>query len=299
MIIKTQKYKNTKTQKYKNSKKHKKNNTLKYTKNKYFKKSVITKSFFNKTKYWGQQEHKYAYSQGKGYGGSSIVKEVELCIKFMHTKPLIFIDVGAEKGNYTKEVLKYFPNIKVFIFEPSKIHHTKLNTNFGKLPNVHISDLALSNNTGKQKLYFDEEGSAFSSLFKRRLDHFNIYMNYSEEIETIRFDEFWKQQNIKGIIDYVKLDVEGYELNVLAGMGDLLKIIGLIQFEFGGTNIDSRTYFQDFWYLFKDYNFSIYRITPTLLLPINKYSESHEFFKTTNYIAVNNNINKYNTNKYK
>jgi hypothetical protein len=62
------------------------------------------------------------------------------------------------------------------------------------------------------------------------------------------------------IIDYVKIDVEGWELSVLQGFGDLVYNMRVIQFEFGGSNIDTRTFFQDFWYFFKDHNFSIYRI---------------------------------------
>ena len=65
----------------------------------------------------------------------------------------------------------------------------------------------------------------------------------------------------------------------------------VIQFEFGGSNIDTRTFFQDFWYFFKDRNFSIYRITPNGILPIREYTEHDEFFSTTNYIAVNRKYN--------
>ncbi len=167
------------------------------------------------------------------------------------------------------------------------------------MSNVKINYLALSNVNGKQKLYYDTPGSALASLTKRRLEHFNTSMNHSEIVETTRFDDFWKTtdtylKNPNTIIDYVKIDVEGHELDVLEGFGNLLDKIGIIQFEFGGTNIDTRTYFQDFWYLFKDkkYDFSIYRIAPNGLIPINKYVETDEYFSTTNYIAVNNKIKK-------
>ncbi len=268
-------------------------------------KSIVSKNFLLKSKNWATQEKFYAYRQGKGYGASSIQKEVELCLKFMTQKPSIFIDIGAEKGTYTKEVLKYFPDIEVYMFEPSTSHKDLYKTSFENMPNVNINHLALSNVNGKQKLYYDTPGSALASLTKRRLDHFNINFENSEEIETIRFDDFWKTTNIykknhNTIIDYVKIDVEGHEIDVLEGFGNLLNKIGIIQFEFGGSNIDTRTYFQDFWYLFKDkkYDFSIYRIAPNGLIPITKYLESDEYFSTTNYIAVNNKINK-NKNKNK
>ena len=48
----------------------------------------------------------------------------------------------------------------------------------------------------------------------------------------------------------MKIDVEGHELDVLKGFGELIKKVRLIQFEFGGTNIDSKTYLRDFWEFF-------------------------------------------------
>ena len=58
------------------------------------------------------------------------------------------------------------------------------------------------------------------------------------------------------------------------------------QFEFGGTNIDTRTYFRDFWYFFKECGFILYRITPLGAELIRTYRESDEYFMTTNFIAV-------------
>ena len=89
----------------------------------------------------------------------------------------------------------------------------------------------------------------------------------------------------------MKIDVEGHELDVLKGFGDLIVKTKLVQFEFGGTNIDTRTFFQDFWYFFTKKNFRIYRISPKGKILINKYDEKHEYFLTTNYIAVNNRFN--------
>ena len=84
------------------------------------------------------------------------------------------------------------------------------------------------------------------------------------------------------------MDVEGHELNVLYGFGDLIYKTKLIQFEFGGCNIDTRTFFQYYWYFFLDKNFIIYRITPRGCKLIRNYSEDDEYFNgPTNYIAIN------------
>ena len=81
--------------------------------------------------------------------------------------------------------------------------------------------------------------------------------------------------------------IEGHELKALKGAARMIneKKVDVIQFEFGGCNIDSRTYFQDFFYLLKD-NFTIYRILRDGLLEMPTYQETHEIFITINYLAV-------------
>jgi len=82
------------------------------------------------------------------------------------------------------------------------------------------------------------------------------------------------------------MDVEGNELKVLDGALNMLasKRIRFIQFEFGGCNIDSRTFFQDFYYLLNK-DFQLYRIVQDGLFPINHYKECYELFMTTNFLA--------------
>ncbi len=60
--------------------------------------------------------------------------------------------------------------------------------------------------------------------------------------------------------------------------------IRFIQFEFGGTDIDSRVFFQDFYYLLKD-NYSLYRIVKDGLVKIDGYKEKYEIFDTINFLA--------------
>jgi hypothetical protein len=87
------------------------------------------------------------------------------------------------------------------------------------------------------------------------------------------------------------MDVEGHELEILLGAPEVLKNIKIIQFEFGGSNIDTRTFFQDFWYYFQSTGFEIYRLTPSRPMLIKNYNERDEVFRATNFIAVRKNAN--------
>ena len=223
--------------------------------------------------------------QGKGWGSETLKDEINNCLSLLKINPKIFIDIGANKGKYTSLMIKKFNNIECHIFEPSSFNYKILIDLFKEFKNININQIALSSKTEKTKLYSNKEGSGWASLTKRRLDHFGERFNLEEEIESKRFDEYWS--NINTTLDYVKIDVEGHEMEVLAGFGDLIYNTRLIQFEFGGCNIDTKTYFQDFWYFFMEKNFLVYRITPRGPRSITFYNEMDEFFSTTNYIAIN------------
>ena len=66
-------------------------------------------------------------------------------------------------------------------------------------------------------------------------------------------------------IDLLKLDVEGHELEVLRGGVRMFaqRRVKMVSFEFGGCNIDSRTYFRDFYYFFQENGLQdIFRMVP-------------------------------------
>jgi len=115
-------------------------------------------------------------------------------------------------------------------------------------------------------------------------------MNQNEEIGLRTLDLFCRENKIKHI-NFLKLDVEGHEKKVLDGASSMLRIkaIDFIQFKLGGCNIDSRTYFQDFFYLLNK-NYTVHRIAKDGLFPINEYKETHEASITTNFLAERKSI---------
>ena len=62
----------------------------------------------------------------------------------------------------------------------------------------------------------------------------------------------------------------------------------LIQFEFGRTSIDSRTFFIDHWNFFQGIGYFVCRIAPSGVRKIEQYSEKSEVFRQMNFIASKN-----------
>ena len=238
--------------------------------------------------------HDYIHShEGQGFffdlaAGDKICQnkhEIDSCLSLLKSEPKIFIDIGCHEGEYTNFLFKKFPNLEVHIFEPSKVSFENLTKLFLN-KNFFLNNLALANVNKRGMLFYPHPGSSLASLTKRDLRHTNIKFDLSQEIDVIRFDKYWNKGS--SVIDYVKIDVEGHELDVLEGFGLYINNVRLIQFEFGPSNIDTRTYFRDFWYFFSENNFLIYRMTPLGNVLINAYErEKEEKFFFTNFIDIN------------
>lgn len=113
----------------------------------------------------------------------------------------------------------------------------------------------------------------------------SIQFDSYEEAEVTTLDVFCSQRNIKP--HGIKIDVEGIELSVLRGAIKTLETTGAVQFEFGGTSLDSRTFFKDYFDFFNERNFLLFRMSPIGLIPAKLYSDELERFAYQNWIAVN------------
>ena len=233
--------------------------------------------------------------KGMNYGGGVNPKDsgedfVVKCAlpKLGSQKPIIF-DVGGNKGDYTKLWLKNLVQnnceAQIFTFEPSNSAYKILESQFAGELRVKLFKLAISDKAESVVLYSDFQGSGLGSLANRDLRHLGLEMSEKEAVESTTLDIFCKQHQIH-CIDFLKLDIEGFEYHALKGAGGLIqdKKIKFIQFEFGGADIDTRTFFRDF-YLLLSPKFKIYRILKNGLQPVEKYSEFDKVFVTTNYLA--------------
>lgn len=237
--------------------------------------------------------HKLAM-EGKNFGNigsienSGELKVIEL-LNEEKEKEIIIFDVGANVGKYQHAILKTIKRneFKVFCFEPSPTTFNVLKKNTTD-SRVIINNFGLGDKKEELELFRTGPLSPLSSLYKKEKgDYYNVVsMEESEIVKIETLDEYCKDLNIKEI-HFLKIDVEGHELNVLKGATRMLqeKRIKSIQLEFGPTNIDSRTYFRDFYNLLND-NFKFYRVLLDGLYEVKQYSEMEEVFFPVNYVAI-------------
>ena len=236
----------------------------------------------------GFAEKLCAAAQGKGTGSFSTSQEARQVARLLNGRTAaLALDIGGNVGNYSAALRKIYPHIEIRIFEPAVVNVAALRSRFSGDPSIVIEACAVSDTAGQATLFSDSPGSGLASLTQRRLSHVNISLDMAAEVRTIRFEDYYKAELEGRLIDIAKLDIEGYELSALRGFGKAIEYTRIVQFEFGGCNIDTRTFFQDFWYFFRAHNFELFRITPLGIEPLRKYSEMDECFRTTNFIARN------------
>jgi FkbM family methyltransferase len=227
---------------------------------------------------------------GAGAGVQNSGEKSVLNLLRFAQQPYCIFDVGANKGQYLNMVYNQLAgkNFAIHSFEPCVNTFNQLKANVPASGNVVLNNFGIGDKEGEFTIYYNEEGSSLASLTKRRLDHLGISFNKSEKIKLVTLDDYCLRNGIKHI-NLLKLDVEGHELNILKGAEKMFsnQSIDIAAFEFGGCNIDTRTFFQDYYYFFKEHKMRLYRITPSgYFFPIGSYKEQYEQFITTNFIAV-------------
>jgi FkbM family methyltransferase len=210
--------------------------------------------------------------------------------KARNGKTLCIFDVGANRGQFLSMLKRGLgeASFQVHAFEPSHAAFEGLKEIHANDARAILNNIGLSRMAGSMTLYSNEVGSGLASLYERRLDHFGITLKHAEQVAVETLDAYCVRTSIDHI-DLLKIDVEGHELDVLAGAEEMLHrgAIDAVTFEFGGCNIDSRRFLQDFFYFFRNHgSFTIHRITPSgFLTEMKEYRETHEQFRTTNFLV--------------
>jgi FkbM family methyltransferase len=221
----------------------------------------------------------------RGFGFSQGVRhEVAIFLELLGPSGGVVLDVGANVGEWSAAFHELRPDSTIHAFEPSSVAFASLEEKFRNRTNVQCHQLALGKSSGTVNLWADCAGSSLASLTKRNLDHFGLSFSVAEKVEITTADSFCAEKNLRP--SGLKIDVEGHELDVLEGAGEILGGLKVIQFEFGGTNIDSRTYFQDFFYFLRPRGFRLWRLAPSGLIEVSDYSELDEIFHFANYFAT-------------
>ena len=198
------------------------------------------------------------------------------------------LDVGSNIGQFASLVSDLFhkENFNIYCFEPMEQSYKVLSDKFNNKKNFKLFNYGLGKLNEKRKIYFDNPISGSASLVEHS-HHFDIDKASQKTIDLDSIDNFVNINNIKKI-DLLKIDVEGFEFEVLNGARQAIsnRRIDSILFEFGGNGIGQRVFLFDIFTFFQKNNFTLFRVTPSgYLSEIKKYNSTLEKLVCTNYFA--------------
>lgn len=195
-----------------------------------FRKKIGLKSIFEQIGLWKIITNSDLYKKRKNPEAYKAFKNElafyrKLLKKIQSDNDLIF-DIGANVGN--KSVIFSKLTNKVIAFEPSKKLYRNLKNRF-KGSNVKLYNCALGNSVKELDFYIVENNEAYNSLSKKHIETTvtnrgiankeNVKLN-KVQVETI--ENFIKKF---GTPKYIKIDVEGYEYEVIKGLKSLVPLL--------------------------------------------------------------------------
>ncbi len=244
----------------------------------------------------GKQEenHQTPGVSVNNFNNGESINNYELTIieNFIASGNVVF-DIGANIGSWTNQVLNICPDVQIHLFEPAPPIYQTLLQNLAepiKSGQLVLNNLAIAHQLEIREFYYYEKSSGWST-FHRRFEiekQYNIESPQPFQVLTATLDDYVQTRGIKRI-NFLKIDTEGGELEVLHGATNLLQKgkIDYIQFEYGGTFVDANITLKQVFEHLQKFRYTIFKILPNALQPLPQFSPEYENYEYSNFLAVN------------
>lgn len=136
----------------------------------------------------------------------------------------VFVDIGSNTGLLSKLILKELKEedkelSKVIMFEPVPLYYNECVKKFGDNDKFIINNLALSNDTEDKTLLVSHRNFGYNKIYKEGME---IHPHDKIQINCDLFSNWMFKHNIDKI-DFIKIDAEGHDREVIEGMFNWLK----------------------------------------------------------------------------
>ena len=184
------------------------------------------------------------------------------------------IDVGAHKGEFLESMLKIEKIDSFYAFEPQVNIFRELNEKFSKNKKIKLFNYAMDNEITNKKIKINKLSMKSSLAEANERSLYLKFINfllfsksnfeYEYEIQTNTIDKIFDGISLQNTL--LKIDVEGFEMNVIKGSQIKLKEIPFIMLENQFGNHFKNNSFKDITKFLSERNFVICKkfLFPTL-----------------------------------
>lgn len=233
----------------------------------------------------------------KNYGTFEKTGEKKF-IKLIKDDLNLCIDIGANTGKYT-DLLLSETNAKVISFEPLPNAYQELQKLKSKYKErLDTFNIAIGSQNSVLELYYGDEKSEKASLIPN-LEKLSFIRNENKNkvfVDVKKLD-FYEKLFDKKKIDFIKIDTEGFEYEVLKGAQNIIETHNpkFVQVEFNWHQLLKCQNIYSFSNLLKGYE--VFRILPhgSKLAHIDPSRPENNIYHLSNYVFIRNDISK----KYK
>jgi FkbM family methyltransferase len=134
------------------------------------------------------------------------------CLKKIGFAPQHIVDIGANRGNWTRTALRFFPDSQNTLFEPQE--NLLKNSDLSHMSNVSIYAMGVGESSGLMKMSMHERDDSFS--FSLSPEQAAAAGRKQIDIPVVKLDEFFLSKSLLSA-DILKIDAEGWDLEVLRG----------------------------------------------------------------------------------
>ncbi|WP_300662176.1 FkbM family methyltransferase [Fluviicola sp.] len=136
----------------------------------------------------------------------------------LHPNPNVILDIGANIGEISLRFAQRYPQASIHGFEPfpDTFETLKRNVSLNSFPNIELHPLGLGSEQGK--VFFEERSAGNPGMNRVTSDP----EKSSREVAITTLDSFIQNLGDQHI-SLIKIDVEGYELEVLKGARNLIQ----------------------------------------------------------------------------
>ena len=223
----------------------------------------------------------FGYSLIKKKNFEKLYRTLDQSIKYLIKKdnPIIF-DVGAHTGETIERFRKLYNKSIIHSFEPQEDSFQKLKKFIND--KTILNNFALGEKIEIKKFYINKNDST-SGFYKFTDKMFADHNNYSKDIQIKTLDQYVEERNVENI-DILKIDVQGYEDNVLKGaIKTLTNKIKILELEIIFIDYyEKKSSFYNLEGIIKPLGFELYTISSPVL------DESDDRLKWLDAIYISN-----------
>lgn len=211
---------------------------------------------------------------------------IEQLVPMLSDNPII-IDVGANKGEWSDVVMRMIPDCHVVFIEPNKvlIHYLMMKYDYNE-NHITYLNMAAYRKAGKTIpfYYFTNRNSGLSSIYNNH--EWDYLPKQFGKIGTTTIDQYCGQLGVDHV-DFIKIDVEGAELDVMMGMLQTLKEkkVKFIQVEYSSHYQLANATFREIFYIVSAAGYNVYLYVNGIFEPVTN-ENLVEDFELRNYIIT-------------